>query len=353
MKAALALLAVVAVPALADSEDPRLAGSIIYARGDALYKADTKGKGETLLAKLPHQATVRALRTDANGGTLLVDLGGKWSWMRLDGDALVDLPCADGPAQLANDGACVLCRSATDANKSVIINLATNKATPIDVPPPGARLVGDGATRKLVWADATGVWSAPPGSLGKKTKVAPDAPLRGFLPAPDGSRAVGVYADVVHDTVRTTKPADILMGFPLDGTGARRKTVKASLPIEWSFDSQWVLLQDGSTACITRAMGGQYKCWRGFIATSISPDGAYALLLGARDVKPAKKKDDKKKKPADEDTESDEPVDDVNVPPPNGPVALYRAKLDGAFTESPARIVQVVEGSAVWVPAKN
>jgi hypothetical protein len=351
VKTALALLALVAVPALADTEDPRLAGSIVYTRGDALYKADTKGKGEVLLAQLPDKSTVRALRTDAKGSTLLVDLGGKWSWMRLDGTALSELPCADGPAQLANDGACVLCRSATDANKSIIVNLATNKTTPIDVPPPGARLVGDGASRKLVWADTAGVWSSPPGALAKKTKVAPDAPLRGFLPAPDGSRAVGVYTDVVHDTVRTTKPADILMGFALDGQGARRKTVKASLPIEWSFDSQWVLLQEGSTACITRAMGGQYKCWKGFIATSISPDGAYALLLGARDVKPAAKKKDAKKKPADEDTESDEPTDDVTVAPPTGPVALYRAKLDGAFAESPTRIVQVVEGSAVWIPA--
>jgi hypothetical protein len=352
VKAALALLAAIGgvVPAFAD-EDPRLAGSIVYARGGSLYKADTRGKGEVEVAKLPENTSVRALRTDAKGSTLLVDLGGKWSWMKLDGKALLDLPCADGPAQLANDGACVLCRSAADANKSVIINLATNKATPIPVPPPGARLVGDGANRKLVWADATGVWSAPPGQLTKKTKVAPETPLRGFLPAPDGSRAVGVYSDVVHEG-KTTKPAEMLMGFALDGQGARRKTVKASLPIEWSFDSQWVLLQDGSTACITRAMGGQYKCWRGFIATSISPDGAYALLLGARDVKPAKKDSKKKKKPVDEDTESDEPVDDVNVPPPTGPVALYRAKLDGAFAESPSRIVQVVEGSAVWIPSR-
>jgi hypothetical protein len=310
------------------------------------------------------------MRTDAAGTTLLVDLGGKWSWMPLDGAAktLTELPCADGPAQLANDGACVLCRSTAAADKSVIVQLRANKVTPIEAPPAGARLVGDGANRKLVWADATGVYSASPGNLRAKTKVAPDVPLRGFLPSPDGSHAAGVYTDIVHDSAKTTKPADMLMTFALDGQGARRKTVKASLPIEWSYDNQWLLVQDGATACITKASGGQYKCWRGFTAVSIAPDGSYALLLGNRNAKPAKKakskKAAKKKTAPDPSDPTNEPEqrgqerdegdvsDDVTVAPPSGPLALYRAKLDGAFTDRPVLLVKVVEGAAVWVPSK-
>ena len=105
---------------------------------------------------------VRALRTDAHGSVLLADLDGKWSWMRLDGvaKALVELPCADGPAQLAVDGACVLCRSTKSATGSVIVNLRNGKIKAVPVPPPGARLIGTGAKRRLVWADAGGVWSA-------------------------------------------------------------------------------------------------------------------------------------------------------------------------------------------------
>jgi hypothetical protein len=368
MRRALVIVALVGTPALA-SDDERLAGAkIIYARGTALYQSDARGKTEVEIAQLPSKTAVRAMRTDAAGAILLVDLGGKWSWMPLDGVAktLTELPCADGPAQLANDGACVICRSTASADKSVIVQLQTGKVTPIDAPPAGARLVGVGKDRKLVWADASGVWSSPPGNVKTKTKVAPEAPLRGFLPSPDGTRAAGVFTDVVHTSGKTTKPADMLMTFPLDGQGARRKTVKSSIPVEWSADNQWLLVQDGSSACLTKANGGQYKCWRGFTAASIAPDGSYALLLGNRDRTPdkkskkSKKSKTSKKQPAQteptdepEQREGDEaPIDDVPVPPPSGPLALYRAKLDGAFTESPALIVKVVEGAAVWIPAK-
>src|SRR5881628_1636743 len=82
--------------------DDEPAGAIIFARGGSLFRTDTRGRGETEVAKLPAKATVRALRTDAAGKVLLVDLGGKWMWMPLDGTAaLAELPCAEGPAQLA------------------------------------------------------------------------------------------------------------------------------------------------------------------------------------------------------------------------------------------------------------
>jgi len=353
--------------------------TIIYARGDALYRSDARGKNETLLAQLPTKAPVRALRTDAAGAVLLVDIAGKWSWMKLDGaqSALTELPCADGPAQLAVDGRCVLCRSAANPEASIIFNLASSRFTTIPVPPPSSRLVAPHPHRRLVWADATGVWSAPPGNPSKKTKVAPEPPLRGFLPSPDGKRAVGVYTDVVHATRTTTKPADMLMGFALDGQGARRKSIRDSVPLEWSHDGAWVLVQDGSKACIVSATGGQYKCWRGYTAVSIAEDGSYALLLGNRDSgDPGNKKDKKDKKSKrdkkrkqqgkreqaepqrepqgepEQRTEDDESIDDVLVPPPSGPQALYRGKLDGAFTERPSLVVREVEGAAVWVPAK-
>lgn len=368
MRRALVIVALLATPVLAADDERLTTASIIYARDTALYKADARGKNEVEIAQLPRQSTVRAMRTDTAGSTLLVDLGGKWLWMPLDGKAktLTELPCADGPAQLANDGLCVICRSAANPDKSVIIQLRANRVTPIEAPPTGARLVGAGANRKLVWADATGVWSSPPGNLKQKKKVAPEAPLRGFLPAPDGTRAAGVYTDVIHDSRKTTKPADMLMTFALDGQGARRKTIRASIPVEWSLDAHWLLVQDGSAACIASSTGGQYKCWKGYTAASIAPDGSYALLLGNRDRAPEKKSKKKKKtskkkqaadaEPTDEPEqrglEDEAPIDDVAVPPPSGPLALYRAELGGAFTKSPALIVKVVEGAAVWIPAK-
>lgn len=361
-----ALVASVVGAAPAHADDDFGGAYVIFARGESLMRTDPKGKGETELAKLPAKAPVRALRTDEAGKILLANVGGKWSWMPLDGktSTLTELPCADGPAHLATDGSCVLCRAAT-ATSSLIVNFATSKSITIPIPTSGARIVGDATNRKLVWADSTGVWSSPPNDPRKKTLVAPDAPLRGFLPNPAGTRAVGVYTDVIHDSVKTTKPAELLMTFALDGQGVRRKTVKAGVVADWSYDNSWLLLQDRTSACIVSAAGGQYKCWKGYTTASIASDGKYALILGSRDKAAPKKADkkstkkDKKKKDPDAEPsnesenngEGDEEItDDVEVPLPTGNLSLYRAQLEGAYTTAPAKIISVLDGAAVWVP---
>jgi hypothetical protein len=384
-------------------------GTVIFARGSSLIQIDAHGKAETELAKLAAKVTVRALRSDAGGTVLLADLAGKWAWMPLDGStkALTELPCADGPAQLAEDGASVACRSPKAANQTIIVELAAKPAgvappvasgtappaapgagagvapsaapgVAINVPPGTVRPIGTGIERRFVWADATGVWTAPAFDPKRKTRVAPDPPLRGFLPSPDGDRALGVYADQVFSDVHHTKPAEVLMTVQLDGQGARRKAIRDGVAVEWSHDAQWILIQDGASACIMRASGGQYKCWKGFTAASISSDGHWGLVLGNRDgsrkqvaAKPAKPTKpaappahpaDPGAKPWDKlDEPSDEPeageaqpvADDVSVAPPTGPLALYRVRLDGAFTDRPTLLVKIVDGAAVWVPASR
>ena len=361
-------------PPAAFGDDDFAGATVIFARGGSLYRIDPKGKNEVEIATLGEgKKVVRNLQTDGAGKMLLVDLDGAWQWMPLDGSAksLTALSCGDGPAQLVEDGTCVLCRApGTAKSGSQIINLATGKQLTIDQA--GARVTGMGADRKLVWADKDGVWSVAPALAGNRKaakKVAPEAPLRGFLPSPDGERALGVYSDEVYVDAHHKKPADVLMGFQLDGEGARRKAIKSGVTLQWSHDSQWVLVQDGGQACLMHATGGEYKCWRGYTAASLSTDGKYGLFLGNRDGShkqtPVKKpdpkaKDAKKKKapepPPDEPAESEgedaEPAgDDVAVPPPSGPLSLFRAKLEGsAFTESPALIVKIVDGAAVWVP---
>jgi hypothetical protein len=364
MKRALAgFVAVLALSSTAFADDEFAGGTIIFQRGTSLYRSDPKGKSETELVKLPAKATVRALRSDAGGKVLLADLGGTWQWMLLDGSAtqLAQLPCADGPAQLAEDGLCVLCRNAKGG--SIIFNLFTNKLVAVDVPAAGARLARSGAQRELVWADTNGVWTASPVTPKKSTRVSPDVPKRGFLPSPDGSRALGVFPDEIYTDAHHKQPADVLMGFSLDGEGARRKAIKNGVPVEWSHDSQWVLVQDGASACVMKATGGEYKCWRGYTAASVAPDGKFALVLGNRDgskkqTPPPKKGDKPGPKQQPKSTEAEEPDTDpsapadVDVPPPTGPLALFRVRLEGSpYTEPPALVSKIVDGAAVWVPA--
>ena len=374
---------------VARADDDFAGGTVIFARGAALFQVDAKGKAETQIAQLPAKVTVRALRSDAGGTVLLADLAGKWAWMPLDGSTrtLIELPCGDGPAQLAEDGTGVLCRSPRAANQSILVELARpgaarpGKTSALDVPPATARLVGEGAGRALVWADATGVWTASPDNLKARTRVAPDPPLRGFLASPDGARALGVYADTIYTDVRHTRAAEVLMSFALDGHGARRKAIRDGIAVEWSHDAEWVLVQDGANACIMRASGGQYKCWRGYTAASLSSDGRWGLALGNRDgskkqtpakpaprppaagkaarpAGPARAAAPDGKPPEGSDEPSDEPEaaepppanDDVSVAPPTGPLSLYRLRLEGAFTDHPTLLVKVVDGAAVWVP---
>jgi hypothetical protein len=375
------------------ADDDFAGATVIFTRGSSLFQVDARGKAETEIAQLPAKVTVRALRSDAAGSVLLADLAGKWAWMPLDGQAraLIDLPCGDGPAQLAEDGTSVLCRSPRAANQSIFVELARGapprpgKIMAVDIPPAAARLAGVGIERMLVWADATGVWTAAPDNLKGKTRVASDPPLRGFLASPDGARAIGVYTDQIYTDVRHTGVAEVLMTFALDGHGARRKAIRDGIAVEWSHDAEWVLVQDGASACIMRASGGQYKCWRGYTAASLSSDGRWGLALGNRDgtkkpapprptAKPpagkaptnakaarpaggkpggaAAKPPDSSEEPSDEPEGAEPPpaTDDVSVAPPTGPLSLYRLRLEGAFTDRPTLLVKVVDGAAVWVP---
>jgi len=369
--------ACLAIASSASADDDFGGASIIFARDHSLIRVDPKGKTEVEIAtfgdpsdKKVKPPVVRSLKTDAAGKVLLADLDGIWQYMLLDGSAksLTPLACGDGPAQLAEDGTCVVCRARSGGSQ--ILNLTNGKTLAVDQI--GARITGKGTDRKLVWADKGGIWSAPPGDRKKAKEVAPQAPLRSFLPSPDGARAVGVYSDEIYVDAHHKKPAEILMGFQLDGEGARRKAIKAGVPLEWSHDSEWVLVQNGGEACLMHATGGEYKCWRGFTAASISSDGKYGVFLGNRDgshrqAPPAKadpkkrgkkggraeKPPEKKVDPADEpDLEGgSDDNDDTAVPPPSGPLSVFRAKLEGsAFTDSPPMIVKIVDGAAVWVP---
>ena len=418
--AAAAVLGGLGLTRSARADDDFTGATVIFARGSSLFQIDARGKSETEIARLTPQGLprakespgshpaippapsviVRALRCDANGTVLLADLAGKWAWMPLDGStkSLTELPCADGPAQLAEDGSSVLCRAAHAAtaaatDRSILVELPRGAAAArpanivaLDIPAGGARIVGSGTERALVWADAAGVWTAPVSDPKHRTRIAPEPPLRGFLPSPDGERAVGVYGDQVFTDAHHTRPAELLMTLQLDNQGARRKAIRDGVAVEWSHDAQWVLVQDGGSACIMRATGGQYKCWRGYTAASLSSDGRWGLALGNRDgskkqtpAKPAARPDGKARatgkppparpatEPADRrddkpwdtlDEPSDEPEagdappanDDVSVAPPSGPQSLYRFRLEGAFTDRPALLVKVVDGAAVWVP---
>ncbi len=374
----LSTAAAAAGQAEAGVEDPQ--ARVVFARDGSLWSTDPKGKSKPVeVAKLPASADgaaaagpVLVIRTNEAGDRLLVDVGGRWFWAALErgggggGATLTELPCGSGPARLSAKGASVLCEG--PGGKARLVRLSDGKVFERDAPAASASLVVRDGVRSMAWIDEKSRVVVAPVTTPQDVRVlAPAAPVRGFLAAPDGSRGVGVYR------ARPPRPKDAaerdeLFGFALDGTAARRRLIRDGVVVEWSWDSRWLLVQDGDKACIARAMGGQFKCWKGFTAVSIAPDGAYALVLGPRggagggDAEKEKERGEGEgggegegegggEGEAEGEGEGEgEGEAHGERALPKGPLSLYRAKLNGPYTERPALVETVVDGAAVWLP---
>ncbi|MBL8625552.1 MAG: hypothetical protein JNK64_29845 [Myxococcales bacterium] len=352
-RGALVVAAVLAVPALAHAGAKDPDGRVVFARGTSLWLTDGRGKATaTAIATLPGPAAdVQMIRTDAAGTTLLVELAGAW-WtapMPAPGatTTLTKLGCGAGAARLSLGGDCVVCASAT--GKTLLIRLADGKQFTRDAPGATVHLAEKDGARSLVWSDGGAVRAAPITDRKQVKVVAPEAPLRGLVVSPDGTRAVGTYLAPPPGPPKGEAAREYLMGFPLDGSTARRRLIRDGVVIDWSWDSAWLLIQDGGKACIARAVGGEYKCWKGYTAVSISPDGAWGLVLGPRDG--AAGGDDATPAQVEEGGGDDEgEVDDGKVALPTGPLSLYRVRLPGTYTERPTLIEREVDGAAAWLP---
>jgi hypothetical protein len=341
---------------------------VVFAREGALWVTDAKGKTKAVaVATLPAGTAatdVHMIPTSAAGDRVLVDIGGTWFWTALAADGgvatLTELPCGAGTARLSARGASVLC--AAPDGRARMVRLSDARVFDRDAPAANASLVVRGDVRSLAWVDNSGHVTVAPVVQPSPTPpaiVAPEAPVRGFLAAPDGSRGVGVYR------AKPFKPKDAperdeLFGFALDGVAAKRRLIRDGVVIDWSWDSHWLLVQDGDKACIARATGGQFKCWKGFTAMSIAPDGAYALVLGPRSgaagAVPEDKEKEKEKESGGEGggegeggAEEEEAAAGEASALPKGPLSLYRARLSGPYTERPALVETVVDGAAVWL----
>ncbi|MEZ4399987.1 MAG: hypothetical protein R3B06_08210 [Kofleriaceae bacterium] len=353
MKRALVLAAVLA-PALARAGGGDPSGRVVFARGTSLWLTDGRGKDPAVeVAALPGPASdVRVIRTDARGATLLVQVGAGWWWAAMPAPGaqttLAPLACDGGPARLSSTGDCVVCGDAR--GKTLLIRLADGKAFTRDLPGATVALTDHAGTRELVWSADGAVRAAPVTDRTQVRVVVPEAPSRGLSIAPDGSRGVGVYLAPPAGQPRATEPRDQLFGFALDGVAARRRLIRDGVVLDWSWDSRWLLIQDGGKACIARAVGGEYKCWKGYTAVALAPDGAWALVLGPRDGASAGPDEPSPGQGGEGADDGGGELDDAAVPLPTGPLSLFRAKLAGAFTERPALLEKIVDGPAAWLP---
>lgn len=305
--AALGLVAPLGLGATA-SAAPAPAEPVLYAQKGALWLYEDKS-GQKLADLPPDLGPALSLQTDPAAKVALIGSDVRWYWTSLrtaTGElgpiSFHKLPCAAGRARLAPDGSAVLCSAPTGA--SVVLQLPSGKTlaavpsaleqTALVLAQPPAGSPASGAELRLVWSDARGVWTAPVATPRAARQVAPESPAAGFSVSPNGERALGVFTGSAHHGKSVTQQT-MLYSFALDGRAVRRKAIQHAVPLLWSADARWVLVQDNEAACIMAAFGGQYKCWKGYRGVSLSRDGRFALLLGnraegkERDAKEAKK----------------------------------------------------------------
>ncbi len=306
--------------------------AIVFARDSGLFRVESAERdgAEAPIATLPEGVTaanLRAIEASDNGAVLLLDAGGAFYWLRPSATEVRvprPLKCISRP-HLAPDGSCVVC--VTDSGTLELIALNRAQRAVERAVPAGFGTVeqlGFLSPTELAIATKRGIRAVTLPSMRSKRTLAPHSPSSELLVAPSGARAVGLYRDKNDALEADGKEKNhraqelgngTLFTFRLDGTAALRRLNRAATPLEWSLDSEWLLLAEPDAACIVRAVGGEFKCWSGYRAVTLSPDGKYALLGRDHDGAPA----------------------------------LYRAELDGPRTTAP-RLVIANASVAAWLP---
>lgn len=305
MRVAAATLFAVALAVPRGEASAERATTAVWLSGAEVVRRPLSGGAAVTLATLAiDPARVLRLEVSADGGGLLVDLGGPAGWLDLGdpGAQLTWLPCR-GPARFVGDGGAVACLAGGGMARFAlrprgiggwIGGIAADAQAFAE--PGGAALVAAGGhvVRRQV--------GVPDAVLGP----APDADL---AIAPDGGRAVGRFGGAPG-------AVSVLEVYRLDGVAARRKLVPGQ-PVAWSADSVWLLVDSGAATCAVRATGGEYKCWDDYRGVGLDAEGKLALL--AR-------------------------------PGVSGGVDLFVGAVTGAQTAAPRPLVSGVAGPAALAP---
>lgn len=292
---------------------------VLFGRGDSLYTIgpDQKDKPVEVVSLGRPAAEMTSLEADATGAVVLIGFGNAWAFARLTADGTVNKPTAidcPGTARISPRGDCAVCDE-PDGTFSLIPFAPGAKKTPR---PPQSKDTAflDPYGLELAFTDDTGIWALPVRRKAKRRRLAESAPQGGLLISPLGDRAVAAYP-----STDDPKSEPTLFTFALNGKGVRRRLNRNGVALAWSRDGTWLLVRDGIRACLVKATGGQYKCWKKYEGATIAPDGAFAVVR--RDAEQANG---------------------------DGAFDLFLAKVAGAYTESPREFLRNTAGVALWLP---
>jgi hypothetical protein len=328
-------------------------GTIVFTRLGSVLQVPADGSGPAVpIAELPDDATeVRWAESNADGRLVVLDFDSYSAWLVSEGP---DRPVVlhgggcTGRARPSPKGGAVVCPTRDGATMMLAVGEG-RRVFPGRLDELSYR--GPSAT-ELAALTADGVVGFTCGADPAARRVLAQAgPRAHLLVAPDGEQAVAVFGEGDAGRVRS---------FLLDGQGISRQLGGPGVPTVWSWDSVWVLFDEGdikgapapaqpgdegaletpsrfelaaprkkprhppkkkpeptatpptTRACVARATGGEVKCWDDFTGLAFAPDSTQVLLKKG--------------------------------------TALYIGKIAGVRPEPPVQIIDGVDGAATWTP---
>lgn len=275
-------------------------GGVVYAKAGALWLRAGDGKGDSVeLAPLPTKGPVASIQVGPTMRGALVQVADRWFWLAFrKGKEARELRCKDKTV-LSPNGRCIICG---DGGGKTLLYILGKRIRSIKLPFAASAYDFAGSDRIAI-ADNKGIWTmAPKGK--RRRRLSKHTPEGSFTISPNGHRAVGLYQE----------PTEGLYSFRLDGRATRRRLLAEGRPMGWSRDSQWLLIQQQTGACVVRATGGQYKCWNKYEALALSADASTIYLTKEED----------------------------------GKRGIYMASTAGARPRAPRRILIGTEPAAAW-----
>lgn len=278
-----------AAAASAAADDSLLAdASLVFVRDGALWHAPTQtaaprkrskrgersdSQGAQRLAELPEDAgAVSAVLGSPLGNAVAVVFERRVAWMPLakPEPGLRSLDCR-APAFFSLDGRQLAC--ADDSGRVAVYRLPGQRRRLVEVP--ARQLVGFGVDGHLLIRDDKGLWQVDSTRPQSRQQLAAHDDLSDVHIGPRGRRAIARFQVSGHRSAG-------LYTFKLDGKAVPRRLLAEAEMVSWSLDGRWLAAQSSDLgACLVRASGGQYKCWRRHRAVGVSGDGATLLMVKA------------------------------------------------------------------------
>jgi hypothetical protein len=211
-------------------------GTLVFTRMGSVLERPADGGDSIEIAHLPDDASeVRFVEATRDGKLMVLDMGSYSVWLASGGaDKPMHVqggPCT-GRARPSPMGDVVVCQT---AEGSILVAAARQDQTALPDGLDEPQFRGPSGSALVALADV-GVVGFDKRKPDDKEVLAKSRPRSHLFVSPNGEMAAAVYGEGAEGRIRT---------FLLDGEGVPRQLGGPGIPTLWSWDSSWIMFQEG------------------------------------------------------------------------------------------------------------